>query len=289
MKLRALAASLLFVAITAHAAPESEFIAAGRAAMERSDIDRAVEQYEKAIAAAPKSAEAHFLLGGAYARKAMGASMFSAISLGSKMKDAYTRSIELDPSFLPARFSMVEFYLQAPAIAGGGKDKALAEAAEIRKRDSLEGARAFSRIHGYYEEHDLAVKEMTDAVRAHPKSARAQYFLGNAYMGRKDWKLALEAYEAALVLDAAFMPAYYRIGNHAARAETNYVRGEEALRKYLAYKPNDTEPGPAGAWFYLGLIQEKQGRKPDARESYLKAQKLLPQMKDLPEALKRVS
>jgi TolA-binding protein len=85
------------------------------------------------------------------------------------------------------------------------------------------------------------------------------------------------------------MPTYLRIGNHAARSESNYERGEESLRKYLAYTPTDAEPGHAGAWFWLGTIQEKQGRKADARQSYLNAQKLVPEMRELPEALKRVS
>ena len=37
------------------------------------------------------------------------------------------------------------------------------------------------------------------------------------------------------------------------------------------------------------MIQEKQGKKAEARQSYLKAQALSPDMKDLGDALKRVS
>jgi TolA-binding protein len=168
-------------------------------------------------------------------------------------------------------------------------DKAMEQAAEIRKRDALEGHRAFARIYTLDKKDELAVKEMSEAVRAYPKSVKAHYYLGNAYLNQKDWKAALQAYETALTLDAAFMPTYLRIGHHAARSESNYARGEESLRKYLAYNPTDAEPGHAGAWFWLGTIQEKQGRKAEARQSYLSAQKLLPDMKDLPEALKRVS
>jgi tetratricopeptide (TPR) repeat protein len=236
-----------------------------------------------------RSAQEQYRLGTEYGREAMKANMFSAMSLASKMKDALLRAVELDPDFLPARLSLIEFYSQAPALAGGDKDKAMEQAAEIAKRDALEGHRALARIYTLQEKHDLAVKEMSEAARSNPKSAKAQYYLGNAYLNQKDWKGALQAYESALALDPAYMPTYLRIGNHAARSESNYARGEEALRKYLAYKPTDAEPGHAGAWFWLGTIQEKQGRKAEARQSYLNAQKLLPEMKELPEALKRVS
>ena len=236
-----------------------------------------------------RAAQEHYRKGSEYGRELMKAGMFSAMSLATKMKEEFLRALELDPDFIPARLSLVEYYTQAPAFAGGSKDKAMEQAAEIAKRDAVEGHRTLARIYGLEEKHDLAVKEMTEAVRAHPKSAKAHYYLGNAYLNQKDWKSALQAYEATLALDPSHMPAYLRIGNHAARSESNYARGEEALRKYLAYKPADGEPGHAPAWFWLGMIQEKQGRKAEARESYLNAQKLLPEMKELPEALKRVS
>jgi TolA-binding protein len=85
------------------------------------------------------------------------------------------------------------------------------------------------------------------------------------------------------------MPAYFRIGQNAAQSESNYVRGEESARKYLGYKPADNEPSIAAAWFWLGMIQEKQGKKAEARQSYTNAQKLAPESKEYSEALKRVS
>ena len=67
------------------------------------------------------------------------------------------------------------------------------------------------------------------------------------------------------------------------------ARGEEAIRKYLNYKPAEDEPALASAWYWLGMIQEKQGKKAEARQSYLNALKLAPDAKNINEALKRVS
>src|SRR5438132_6320340 len=130
---------------------------------------------------------------------------------------------------------------------------------------------------------------MVEAVREQPKSAKAHYFLGNALLNQKDWKGSLHEYEMALSLDAAYMPAYFRMGQHAAQSESNYARGEEGLRKYLQYKPAEGEPGLARAWYWLGMVQEKQGKKAEARQSYGNALKLAPDSKDVSEALRRVS
>jgi tetratricopeptide (TPR) repeat protein len=127
-------------------------------------------------------------------------------------------------------------------------------------------------------------------VRANPKSAKAHVLFGNFLAGNdKNWKSALHEYESALQLDPAFMVAHLRIGQLAVSSGSNYARGEEALRKYLAYTPTDKEPGHAAAWYTLGMLQEKQGKKADAKASFSKGLKLAPGDKTLTEALKRVS
>jgi tetratricopeptide (TPR) repeat protein len=135
---------------------------------------------------------------------------------------------------------------------------------------------------------DLARKEYVDGVREHPNSARAHYLLGGFMMNEKNWPVSLRELDAALKLDPAFMPAYFRIGQHAALSGSNYTRGEEMLRKYLTHKPALFEPGLAGAWYWLGQLQEKQGKKADARASFTTALKLAPGDKDVTAALKRV-
>ena len=132
--------------------------------------------------------------------------------------------------------------------------------------------------------------EFVEAVRAHPKSAKAHTYLGNHYLfNEKNWSAALHEFESAVQLEPAYMLAWFRIGQHAAASGSNYARGEEALRRYLAYTPSQNEPGHAGAWMTLGSIQEKQGKKTEAKTSYTNALKLVPNDKGVREALKRVS
>jgi len=257
--------------------------------MQRGDAEQAAKFFEQAVAMKPNNAEYHYLLGGAYGRQAEKAGMFGGIGLAKKTKAEFERAVELDPNFTDARFALIDYCMFAPGFLGGGEEKALAQAAEIKKRDALDGHRAYGRIYMRQKKTDLARKEYVDAVREQPNSAKAHYVLGNFLVSQKDWSGSLHEYEYALKLDPNYMPAYFRLGHHAATSESNYARGEEALRKYLGYTPAENEPSLASAWYYLGMIQEKQGKKADAKQSYLNAQKLAPSSKQIVEALKRVS
>ena len=277
----------LFVSLPLCAATAAEYAAQGRAALTRDDHEKAVELYTKAIALEPKNADYHYFLGAAYGEMAQEAGMLKAASLAKKTKAEFEQAVALDPKHTDARMGLVSFYLLAPGFMGGGDDKAVAQAAAIKAYDSLDGHRAYATIYRHQKKPDLARKELVDMVRENPKSAKAHTILGNSYASEKNWSAALHEYDMALQLDPAFMIAYLRLGQHAANSGTNYARGEEALRKYLA-DPGE-QGGHAVAWMALGVIQEKQGKKAEAKASYTNALKLVPGDKGLKEAVKRVS
>ena len=80
---------------------------------------------------APRLAEAHYWLGNAYGNRLGDVGMFGKLKLAPKLRDAFVRTIELDPDYIKARSNLIEFYLQAPDMLGGGVDKARAQAREI--------------------------------------------------------------------------------------------------------------------------------------------------------------
>ncbi|HTD83491.1 MAG TPA: tetratricopeptide repeat protein [Gemmatimonadaceae bacterium] len=283
------ALTALFLALPAFSVTDTQLITDGKAAMRRGDADEAAKLFEQAVAMKPNVAEYHYRLGTAYGAQAQKAGMFGGFSLAKKTKGEFERAVQLDPNYLEARLALVDFYSMAPGIAGGSDDKALEQAAEIKKHDALEGHRAFGRIYNRQKKFDLARKEYVEAVREQPNSPKTHYYLGNFLASQKDWSGSLHEYEYALKLDPKYMPAWFRIGVHATQSESNYARGEEGLRKYLGYTPAEDEPSLASAWYYLGMVQEKTGRKADAKQSYLNAQKLAPTSKEIEAALKRVS
>jgi tetratricopeptide (TPR) repeat protein len=271
-------------------AGEAELLAAGRAALQKGDFAQAGSLFEKAVAANPKSAEAHYLRGRAYGAEAVRANVLKQASLAKKVRGEFERAVELDPNHIDARQALVEYYTMAPGFMGGSNEKALAQAAEIKKRDALQGHRAYSRIYLRDKKVDLARKELVDAVREQPDNPRGHQTLGMFLMTNdKNYPSALHEFEMAQKLDPKYMPPYLRIGQHAALTGTDFARGEASIRKYLAYKPADDEPNLGTAWYWLGMLYEKQGRKVDAKQSFTNALRIFPDDKNVKEALKRVS
>jgi Tfp pilus assembly protein PilF len=281
--------AVLVTLITLPLLAQNSLIDQGRAAMNRGDAETASGLFEKAVAQNPKSAEAHYLLGSAYGSMARNASFFSQASLASKTKEEFEKAVELDPNYLDAREGLAEYYTMAPSFMGGGHDKALAQAAEIRKRDAMKGHSVTAFIYSAEKKMDEAKKEYADEVKEFPKSPRAHLDFGLFYMGEKNYKAASDEMENAMALDRAFMPAYFRAGQLAVLSNTNLAHGEELLRKYLAYTPKHGEPATARAHYWLGQLFEKQGKKAEAKASFATSLKLNPNQKDVAEALKRVS
>ena len=268
---------------------QTSLIEQGRAAMNRNDADAAATLLEKAVAQNPKSAEAHYLLGSAYGSQAQKASIFGQASLAGKTKDEFEKAVALDPNLLDARYGLVQFYTMAPGIIGGSYDKAFAQVGEIKKRDPLMAHRAAAFIYSQQKKPDEARNEYLAEVREFPKSARAHIDLGVSYIGQKNFKAAGDEFELAVKVDPAYMPGYFRLGQISVFTSSNYGRGEELLRKYLAYTPKEDEPSLARAHYWLGQLFEKQGKKAEAKASFATSLKLNPAQKDVAEALKRVS
>lgn len=93
-------------------------------------IDEAIRLGEQCIAAHPQQSGCHLALANALGVKAKHAGPVSAMSYATKIRDAITRAVELDPHNTDARFALLDYYMQAPALIGGGKGKARALAAQ---------------------------------------------------------------------------------------------------------------------------------------------------------------
>jgi len=95
--------------------------------------DEAAQLAEQCIEAHPKHSDCHETLGNVLGTKAMSGGVMAAISYAGKIRDAYRTAIELDPANHSARSSLLQYYLMAPGIVGGGKGKAQDLVAETAK------------------------------------------------------------------------------------------------------------------------------------------------------------
>ena len=112
-------------------------LATGALAAER--YDRAIEAADSALALAPDLAAAQRVAGQAYLSHAREHPSLGAIRKVKSGRAALERAIVIDPGDLDARRTLMQFLLQAPAIVGGNRGQAAAQAAEIARRDSVLG------------------------------------------------------------------------------------------------------------------------------------------------------
>lgn len=267
-----------------------EFAAAqyylGRIAFDEKDYDAAEEYFEEAIDVNDKVAEYHTWYGNTLGTLAADANLFKQAMLGPKMKSAWEKAVELDPKTVDARESLIQYYLQAPAIAGGSVDKAKEIANEIIKLKPAEGHRQLGNIYYKEKQYQEAEKEFIAMAKADPAYTSG---LANYYINQKQYDKAFALFEEALKKNPEDMMATYQIGKTSALSGQRLERGEACLKKYLTYQPQKNEPSHAGATMRLAQIMEKGGKKAEAKILYEVALKADATLKEAKEGLERVS
>jgi tetratricopeptide (TPR) repeat protein len=206
--------------------------------------------------------------------------------LAPRIKGEFEETVKLDPKNLDAWRGLITFYTQAPGFMGGSYDKAFEVSNEIAKIDVAEGHRARGSIYSGQEKFDEAEKEYLAAYKLKPQLIGQ---LSAFYISRKQYDKSFRLAEEAAQKDPSNMSLIYIIGRTSAISGQRLDRGEECMKKYLAYQPKENEPSHGGAHMRLGQIYEKRGIKAEAKKSYEAAIKMDPTLKEAKDGLERVS
>ena len=118
----------------------------GRTLFEQEQYEQAMEWLEKAALLNSGDSYYHLWLGRAYGNSAQRASILWQFPLARKVRIHFEKAVKLDPDNVDARADLAEYYLKAPRILGGGKEKAEAQAHEISYRNLQEGLRVWRMI-----------------------------------------------------------------------------------------------------------------------------------------------
>ena len=227
----------------------------GRVAYEEKKFDDATDFFEEAVEVSGTVADYHYWLGNAYRDKAMDSNMLSQAMLASKMKKAWENAAALDAKNIDARVSLVEFYIGAPEFMGGSIDKAKEVANQIGKLNTVESSRQ----------------------------------MGNIANAEKEYDKAITLFEIVLKENLEDYPSMYQLGKASALSGHKMERGEECLKKYMGYTPQQGEASHAVANMRLGQIKEKMGKKGEAKQLYQLALKADDSLKEAKLGLERVS
>lgn len=257
----------------------------GRIYLSEGSNDQSVAWLERAVRADPRNSKYHNALGQAYASQARTANRLRQAMLAGKIKDQFATAVSLDPDNIEARMGLMQFYLIAPGIMGGSVDRARDQAAEIRKRNPLEGLIAAAIILEKENDRDKAQTEYESAVREFPDSTRGYYQLAAFYRKTQQYDKAFALLDELQARHPNQIETLYHIGSTGAQSGRNLDRSAEALRTYLSKPWLPPRPTPVSAHFRLGQIYEKQGDRVRARKEYQTVLELDPNYMGAKEAL----
>ncbi|MDQ8153055.1 MAG: tetratricopeptide repeat protein [Gemmatimonadota bacterium] len=250
----------------------------GRTLLAEDKIPDAERWFTKAADLDPRRADAHLWMARALGIQAQRASMLKQPFLARKVKAAVDRAIEIDPENLDARELRWQFYAMAPAVMGGGEDKARAEAAEITRRNKYRGQLLSAGAAGRSKDFATAERLLKSLIAEYPDSVApvGAYAVWLADRTRPAEAFAVvDAFQKRRPSDPV---ALFQIGRVAAATGQQLDRGEEALRKYLTLAPPPAPNVPTLSTTHvrLGNIAERRGNTAAARAAYEQALALDP-------------
>jgi tetratricopeptide (TPR) repeat protein len=132
------------------------------------DFKKSTDFLQKAAAAQPANSEYLDWLGRAYGKRAETSNPLVAPGLAAKAREAFERSVQLDPKNSDALSDLFDYYLDAPGFLGGGYDKALAVADKIAAIDPPEGYFVKAKLAQKKKEYSAAEEHLRTAIAIAP-------------------------------------------------------------------------------------------------------------------------
>jgi tetratricopeptide (TPR) repeat protein len=291
---------------------------------ELGDPKGALPLAEKAVSSDPNNARYHLLVANICIELGQQAGIFKGMGLAHRFKAEAEKAVALDPKYMDARESLMEFYFDAPGVAGGDKKRAWATAEEIAKFDATRGLlaqaslaakeknaakeedfyhkalaaapndfRVLTAVASFYstdsqKKYDLAEKYALAALKLDETRIGPYVALAIAYANTERWQDLDEAITRAEKNVPDDYGVYYQSGKVLLLSGKDLPRAERYFRKYLTMEPEGGEPRHAAAHWRLGLVLEKEGKKAEAIAEMEAALHAEPDFKEAKEDLKRL-
>jgi len=203
----------------------------GKVYMELRDYEEATENFEEAVDLQDENADYHFWLGQAIAQDAQESSYISQAMMASDILDEFERTIELDPTHIPGRIGVINFYIAAPGIMGGDIEKAELNAKELVKLDEMRGRSALTRIYLEQEKIDsvqIQLEILEKSFENDRSLGNIYNSLGYYYLGIDNTKKAIEAFERQIEVNPDNPNSYDSLGDGYRAAK----RFDDAIAQY---------------------------------------------------------
>lgn len=256
-------------------------------AVEQDDLNKAAELMEEALKLDPDNCEYHWIRGDLQGARAQKSSILTKIGKAKSCKEHWETAVRLCPDSIKYLESLMQYYLQAPGIAGGSKEEAFRLLQLIYARDSVRGF--FSEVRISINDKDFeTAKEIYDRMLiAGQDTLSVLLGLGNLYNYHlKDYGQARPYYLRVLAAEPEDWGIIYQAGRTAILSEEYPREAIEHMRMYLTHATERNQPSHAAAYWRMGMAYEQLNDPDSARACYEASLKLDSDFEEAEKSLK---
>jgi len=230
-----------------------------RLALQLERWDEAVAACQKAVTLDGSSSDNHLWYGRALGEKADRVSFIKAYGLAKRVKTEFETAVSLDPRNAEALSNLGEYYTEAPAIVGGGKDKAAQVAHRLDDVDQARAEELRGRIAMSNKDTAGAEMHFHAAIAATPRSSNYWMILASFYQKQNDILRMQEAIHSGLQAQGGRGEPLVDAAHLLMRTGQDPQTVIRLLREYLA-SPDKSEEEPAfRVHLLLAGLLNKQG------------------------------
>lgn len=220
----------------------SVYLLMGQCQYMQGDPKKASETLQKAVEIQPEKSDNWLWLGRAFGRRAETSSFITAPMYAKKARDAFEKSVALNPNNREAVGDLFEYYLEAPGLLGGGLDKAAEMAKRMASYDAAEYHWAQSRLAEKRKEFDTAEDQLRRAVDVAPRQVSRLIDLAKFLSKSGRYQESDAVFRKAQQIDPNAPKLLFAQASSYIRAGRNLDTARALLKRYLALPLTPDDP-----------------------------------------------
>ncbi len=202
---------------------------------------------QQAVKLDPQNAQYHLWLARALGERAGHASFLTAFSQARRARVEFETAARLAPRNAEALTDLAEFYMEAPAVLGGGLSKAEGVAQQLDAVDARRGHELRAELAEKEGDSARAAEHLKQAMRGAPHPAFVWLAMARLAMHNRQWTAMGEALDHAADAashDPGATIVLYDAASLMARTHQQTAESIRWMEMYVA-SPTKTEEGPA--------------------------------------------
>lgn len=229
-------------------------------------VDDALKACDSAAALAPANSDAALAVARALGEKADRGGALTGLRLVGKIRSAFERAVQLDGRNVEALSDLGEFYVEAPAMMGGGLDKAEALVAQLQPLSPARAHRLAAMIAAKRKDNPRAEQEYRAELAVAP-TPEAYVDLAKFYGSQKQWNSASDNAHLAMERDTQHGPDTLDAANLLIGWKRDQPAAQAGLQSYLQAPQKDVARY-AKAHVLLGQSFSSTGDRAKAKLEY---------------------